>query len=50
MLPLANNILTGGLSLTGYRFRRIALPVFLGNFTFPTLVAYMASIGVELFG
>lgn len=50
VLPLANNILTGALALTGYRFRRILVPVLLGNATFPTFVAYMASRGIELFG
>lgn len=49
LLPLANNILTGALALTGYRFRRIVLPIFLGNATFPTIVAYLASTGVEVF-
>lgn len=49
LLPLANNILTGALALSGYRFRRILIPIFLGNVTFPTAVAYMASIGIELF-
>ncbi len=48
VLPVANNILTGGLALTGYRFRRIAVPIFLGNATFPTGVAYLASIGIEV--
>jgi membrane protein YqaA with SNARE-associated domain len=49
LLPLANNILTGALALLGYRFRRILLPVFLGNATFPTGVAYLATLGIELF-
>lgn len=49
LLPLANNILTGALALSGYRFRKILLAIFLGNVTFPTGVAYLASIGVELF-
>lgn len=49
LLPLANNILTGALALSGYRFRRILLPLFLGNVTFPTGVAYLASMGIELF-
>lgn len=49
LLPIANNLLTGGLALAGYRFRRILVPVFLGNVTFPTGVAYLASIGIELF-
>jgi membrane protein YqaA with SNARE-associated domain len=50
MLPLANNILTGALAVTGYPFRRILVPVFLGNATFPMVVAYLTSIGSELLG
>lgn len=50
LLPVANNILTGGLALTGYKFRKILIPVFLGNVTFPTGVAFLASIGIQLFG
>lgn len=50
LLPIANNILTGALAITGYPFRRILVPLFLGNVTFPTAVAYLASIGIELFG
>lgn len=49
LLPLANNVLTGALALSGYRFRKILVPIFLGNVTFPTGVAYLASIGIELF-
>lgn len=49
LLPLANNVLTGALALSGYRFRRIVVPLFLGNVTFPTGVAYLASIGIEFF-
>lgn len=49
LLPLANNILTGALALSGYRFRRILVPLFLGNVTFPLGVAYLASIGIKLF-
>lgn len=50
LLPIANNILTGALAITGYPFRRILIPLFLGNVTFPTAVAYLASIGIEIFG
>ncbi len=49
LLPLANNILTGALSLSGYRFRKVLVPLFLGNATFPTGVAYLASSGIDLF-
>lgn len=48
LLPLANNILTGALSLSGYRFRRILLPLLLGNVTFPLAVAYLSPLGVKL--
>lgn len=50
LLPLANNVLTAALALSGYRFRKILLPIFLGNVTFPLGVAYLASLGIELFG
>lgn len=49
LLPLANNVLTAALALSGYRFRKILVPIFLGNVTFPLGVAYLASIGIELF-
>ena len=49
-LPLANNILTGALAVGGYRLRRIALPLFLGNVTVPLVVAWLARQGVRLFG
>jgi hypothetical protein len=49
LLPIANNILTAGLALAGYRFRRVLVPIFLGNVTFPTGVAHLASTGMELF-
>ncbi len=48
MLPIANNILTGALALTGYRFRKILAPLFLGNVTFPAAVAYLSMLGIEL--
>lgn len=49
LLPLANNLLTGALAITGYPFRRILPPLFLGNVTFPTGVAYFASLGFTFF-
>lgn len=49
LLPLANNVLTGALAITGYPFRRILIPLFLGNVTFPAGVAFLASRGIELF-
>lgn len=48
LLPLANNVLTGALALTGYRFRRILIPLFLGNVTFPTVVAYLSTMGIQI--
>lgn len=48
MLPIANNILTGALAITGYRFRKILVPLFLGNVTFPAAVAYLSAMGIEL--
>lgn len=50
LLPLANNILTGALALSGFRFRRILVPLFLGNVTFPAGVAWLATLGVDLYG
>lgn len=50
LLPLANNILTGALALGGYRFRRILLPLFLGNVTFPAGVTWLATLGIEIYG
>jgi hypothetical protein len=50
MLPIANNILTGALALSGYSFRRLLAPLFLGNVTFPTAVAWLASRGIEILG
>lgn len=49
-LPLANNILTGGLALAGVRFRTILVALLLGNLTFPTGVAFLTARGIELFG
>ena len=49
LLPLANNILTGALAIGGYHFRRIVIPIALGNTVFPSGVAILAIQGVELY-
>lgn len=49
LLPLANNILTGALAVGGYHFRRIVVPIALGNTVFPAGVAILALQGVELY-
>lgn len=48
--PFPNNLLTGSLAASGYAFKKVVLPVLLGNITFPVLVTILAELGVDIFG
>ncbi|RAL23681.1 hypothetical protein DL240_05850 [Lujinxingia litoralis] len=43
--PFANNLLTAPLALAGYRFRKIVLPLTLGNCSLPIVASYLATSG-----
>ncbi|MFO8015850.1 MAG: hypothetical protein R6U32_01990 [Candidatus Woesearchaeota archaeon] len=47
--PFPNNVLTGGLAFTGYRFRRLILPLMLGDLTLAFMVASVAYYGLYVF-
>lgn len=49
VLPLANNLLTAPLAVNGFEPRKMAVPIFLGNLTFPTATVILALKGVEVF-
>ena len=47
--PFPNNLLTGSLALSGYPFRKIWIPVVLGDITFPLALILLAKEGIEFF-
>ncbi len=47
--PFPNNVLTGGLALTGYRFRKLILPLWLGDMTLPAIVSMLAAYSIIMF-
>ncbi|RDV39128.1 hypothetical protein DV096_00720 [Bradymonadaceae bacterium TMQ3] len=42
--PFANNLLTAPLAMAGYRFRKIVVPLTLGNCSLPIVASYLATI------
>ncbi|TXD37746.1 hypothetical protein FRC98_08650 [Lujinxingia vulgaris] len=42
--PFANNLLTAPLAMAGYRFRKIVVPLTLGNCSLPIAATYLASV------
>jgi membrane protein YqaA with SNARE-associated domain len=47
--PFPNNLLTGTLAVSGYPFKKIIIPVAMGDITLPLLIIYLARAGVEIF-
>jgi len=47
--PFPNNILTGLLALSKYPYRKVALPLILGDLVLPIVAAYLSAKGVEFF-
>ncbi len=47
--PFPNNLLSGALAFTGYPFRKVALPLIMGDIAFCTLIAWLAFQGIEVF-
>ena len=48
--PFPNNVLTGSLALIAYPFKKVALPLILGDLVLPTLAAVLAYYGADFFG
>ncbi|MBN2087025.1 hypothetical protein JW758_01625 [Candidatus Peregrinibacteria bacterium] len=46
--PFPNNLLTAGSGLINYPIKKILPPLFLGNITLMTLIAYFSIIGIEI--
>ncbi len=46
--PFPNNLLSGALAFTGYPFRKVVIPLVLGDVFFCTLIAWLAFRGVSL--
>jgi len=42
--PLANNLITAPLAVAGYRFRKIVVPLTLGNCSLPVVASYLGTI------
>ncbi|TXD36349.1 hypothetical protein FRC96_09730 [Lujinxingia vulgaris] len=42
--PFANNLLTAPLAMAGYRFRKIVVPLTLGNCSLPIAASYLATV------
>ena len=47
--PFPNNVLTGSLALIAYPFRKVVLPLVLGDLVLPTLAACLTYYGVEYY-
>ncbi len=47
-VPLPNEVLTISISLSGYQFRKIILPILLGNITLMSIIAYLATLDIQL--
>ena len=46
--PLPNNLLSGSLAFTGYPFKKVVVPLVMGDIAFCTLVAWLAFMGISL--
>lgn len=47
--PFPNNLLTGALALAGFPFKKIIVPLFLGDITLPIIIVYLAYQGINFF-
>ena len=47
--PLPNNLLSGSLAFIGYPFRKVLIPLALGDIAFCVLVAWLSLQGIALF-
>lgn len=47
--PFANNLLTAPLAVSHFPIKKMVVPIFLGNLTFPTATVVLALQGVEIF-
>jgi uncharacterized membrane protein YdjX (TVP38/TMEM64 family) len=48
--PFPNNLLTASGGFFDYSFRKIAVPLLLGNMALLTIFAYLGSIGIQILG
>ena len=46
--PFPNNLLSGALAFTGYPFKKVIIPLILGDIAFCILVAWLAFLGIAL--
>lgn len=46
--PFPNNLLSGALAFTGYPFRKVVIPLVLGDLAFCILVAWLAYQGISI--
>ncbi len=46
--PFPNNLLSGSLAFTGYPFKKVVIPLMLGDISFCILVAWLAFRGIAL--
>jgi membrane protein DedA with SNARE-associated domain len=49
LIPLPNDIITFFLGITGYPYKKVVLPLLLGNITATLIIAYLAIYGMSLF-
>jgi len=49
LTPLPNDVMTFSLGITGYPFKRVIIPIILGNITITVILSYLAIYGVRLF-
>ena len=47
--PFPNNLLTGSLALAGLTFRKMVIPLILGDMTLPIIIVFLAHQGINLF-
>ena len=47
--PFPNNLLTTSGGLINYPFKKLIIPLFLGNITLMTILSYFSIVGVEIF-
>ena len=46
---LPNDLMTFSLGITGYSYKKIFLPLILGNITVTTIIAYISIFGINFF-
>jgi hypothetical protein len=47
--PFPNNLLSGALAYTGYPFKKVVIPLVMGDVSFCLLIAWLAVKGIQLF-